>query len=85
MTLISGFTSGYVCRHCWSTKAKTDCHCSVKQRTQMPGTRHSSGAKQPLHNSATVSFFYIIENSKDFLVDALMSARLWNTQESRIN
>jgi len=50
---ISGFTSGYVCRHCWSTKAKTDCHCSVKQRTQMPGTRHSSGAKQPLHNSAT--------------------------------
>jgi len=50
---ISGFTSGYVCRHCWSTKSKTDCHCSVKQRTQMPGTRHSSGAKQPLHNSAT--------------------------------
>ena len=47
----------------------------------MPGTRHSSGAKQPLHNSATVSFFRRIAISIGFLVDALMSARLWNFQD----
>ena len=57
MAIISGFTSGYVCRHCWSTRTDTDCTCSVEQRTKRPGIPHSSGAKQPLHNSATVSFY----------------------------
>ena len=44
MTLISGFTSGYTCQYCWSTKANTDCPCSLKERSQRPGTAHSSRA-----------------------------------------
>ena len=49
------FVSGYVCRDCWSTKAETDCPCGLGKRTEKPGTAHSSGAKHPLHQAATVS------------------------------
>ena len=52
------FISGYVCRDCWSTKAGTDCPCGLEQRTEKPGTAHSSGAKHPLHQAATVSFTF---------------------------
>jgi len=38
-----GFTSGYVCQYCWSTKTNTDCPCSIEERSQRPGTAHSSG------------------------------------------
>ena len=52
------FVSGYVCRDCWSTKAGTDCPCGLGERTEKPGTAHSSGAKHPLHQTATVSFTF---------------------------
>ena len=47
MTLISGFTSGYNCQECWSTKANTDCPCSLEDGRQQncpSGTAHSSGS-----------------------------------------
>lgn len=49
----ANFISGYVCRDCWSTKAGEDCPCSVEDRTKQIGTSHSSGASEPLHNSAS--------------------------------
>jgi len=39
----SGFTSGYTCQYCWSTKANTDCPCSIKDRSQRSEIAHSSG------------------------------------------
>jgi len=48
----NNFISGYVCPICWSTKAGTGCPCSVKDRTEVPGTKHSTGGANPLHNSA---------------------------------
>jgi len=36
-----GFTSGYTCKYCWSTKPKTDCPCSIEHNH---GTAFSSGA-----------------------------------------
>jgi len=44
----SGFTSGYNCQECWSTKANTDCPCSLEDGRQEglcpSGTAHSSGS-----------------------------------------
>ena len=44
--LILGFTSGYACKNCWSTKPKTDCPCSIEEQTHIPGqsSAFTSGA-----------------------------------------
>merc|ERR1712008_309461 len=34
-------------------KMDTNCNWSIEQRTKRPGIPHSSGAKQPLYNSAS--------------------------------
>jgi len=51
---ISGYSSN---NKCWSTKAGTDCPCSVKDRltVQRPGTQHGAGGKAPLHATSSGS------------------------------
>jgi len=43
---ISGFTSGYACKYCWSTKPNTDCPCSniIEEQTHHPKSAFTSGA-----------------------------------------
>jgi len=49
----SQFISGYHCTVCWSTKQGTECPCDVEDRTQEPGSAHSTGASKPLHLTPT--------------------------------
>jgi len=62
----SNFISGYVCRNCWSTKAKTECPCGLEKRTEKPGTAHSSGANHPKHNAATAELLvFLTKGNRD--------------------
>ena len=56
----SQFISGYHCTVCWSTKQGTECPCDVEDRTQEPGSAHSTGASKPLHLTPTVNTFPIL-------------------------
>ena len=65
MTLIPGFTSGYTCQYCWSTKANTDCPCSLEDRSQrQSGTAHSSGGDNQCTGEMELSQNFIIKNRR---------------------
>jgi len=61
----SSFTSGYTCQYCWSTKANTDCPCSLKDRSQSrSGTAHSSGGDNQCTGKMELSRNFIIRNRR---------------------
>ena len=64
MTLISGFTSGYTCQYCWSTKANTDCPCSREDEVEAQecSTAHSSGGDNQCTGEMELSRNFIIKN-----------------------
>jgi len=50
---VSGYSSN---NKCWSTKAGTDCPCSVDERLKaQAGTQHGAGGKAPLHATSSGS------------------------------
>merc|ERR1711935_65164 len=56
-----GFTSGYICKSCWSTRG--ECPCSAEERLPKDGTAQSgpqttgTGAKVPKHVTSTGEVF----------------------------
>jgi len=61
----SSFTSGYTCQYCWSTKANTDCPCSLKERSEKPRTRHASGGDNQCTGQMLLSQNFIIKNQRN--------------------